>query len=167
MKLNVRDLKPKTIAVKIVMGYETVPDPDKPGKTKKQGREEILTLQLLSKHEWEAIGGMIDDPIPPKKKNGDLDFLSMRYRTEAFQAEFKRNVLRLAHALAVGGDFEFEGDTLEEQAEELAAIDRGIFNALFAEIQNATNTWDLKVSASADTFRNEPVQETESEYSTP
>jgi hypothetical protein len=161
-----RDLKPKSIAVKIVMGYETVPDPDKPGKTKKQGREEILTLQLLSKHEWEEIGAMIDDPIPPKKKNGDLDFMSMRYRTEAFQVDFRRNVLRLAHALANGGGFEFEGDTLEEQAEELADIDRGVFNALFAVIQNATNTWDLKVSTSADTFRSEPLQETESEYST-
>jgi hypothetical protein len=161
-----RDLKPKTIAVKIVMGYETIPNPDKPGKFMKQGREEILTLQLLSKHEFEEIGSMIDDPIPPKKKNGDFDFMSMRYRTEALQAEFKRNVLRLAHALALGGDFEFESDTLEEQAEELAAIDRGIFNALFTELQNATHTWDIKVSASADSFRSELLQEDESEYST-
>lgn len=151
--LKPNDLKPQTITVEIVMGYEVVTDP-LTGRQTRQGRKEVATLQLLTKHLWEDVGYEVDDPVPPKKVNGDNDFDSMRYRTEMAQVIHERNTRRLAYALREGGNFQFEGNTLEEQAAELKQMDAGIFNALFAELQNATNLFEIKVSALATTFPN-------------
>jgi hypothetical protein len=155
------DLKAQSIGLKITLWYETATDAIT-GKQRIQGREEIVTLQLLSKHKWERIGFMVDDPIPPPNpQTGKPDYDSMRYKAEFKAAVFKRDVMRLAYALDKGGDYEFESDDLEEQAAELQEIDAGVFNAWFTELQNATTRFEVKVSASADNFRQKPVPASE------
>jgi hypothetical protein len=147
------DFKPQAIKFKVIMNYETIVDPIT-GKSRRQGREETVRMQLLTIHQWHEIGFMVDDPVPPLDvKTGKPDYTSMRSITERNRAEYERNVLRLAHALATGGDFKFDGKTLEEQADELKeTVDAGIFNAWLTELMNATNSFEVKVSTSADTF---------------
>jgi hypothetical protein len=147
------DLKPQPIRFDITMNYERIVDPIT-GKARVNGRQESIRMQLLTMHEWHEIGYMIDDPAPPLDvKTGKPDYQSMRSITERSRAEYERNVLRLAHALAKGGDMKFDGSTLEEQAEELKeTLDAGIFNAMFTELQNATNSFEIKVSTIAERF---------------
>jgi hypothetical protein len=150
--LKVSDLKPQTITVNVTMGYEVVDDPET-GKKKLQGREVSTTLQLLTKHRWEEIGFSVDDPVPDKKENGSLDYDSMSYRIRSNRAIQERNIRRLCYALEKGGDFDFEGAVgFEEQVSVLRDIDAGVFNALFTELQNATNAFNVKVSTSAAAF---------------
>ncbi len=151
--MKASDLKPQPIRFEITMNYERIVDP-LTGKARVQGRQETVRMQLLTIHEWHEIGFMIDDPVPPlDAKTGKPDYQSMRSITERTRAEYERNVLRLAHALAKGGDFEFDGETLEEQAAELKeTLDAGLFNAMFTELQNATNSFEVKVSTIAERF---------------
>jgi hypothetical protein len=150
--LKASDLKPQSITVNVTMVYEVVEDPD-PRKPKRQGREVTATLQLLTKHRWEEIGFTVDDPIPDKKPDGSNDYDSMSYRLRTNRVIQERNIRRLCYALEKGGDFDFEGaETFEEQVTVLRDVDAGVFNALFTELQNATNAFDIKVSASAAAF---------------
>lgn len=152
--MKISDLKPQRIRFDITMFYEKVIDPITK-QERIQGRNEIITMQLPTKHRWEEIGFMIDDPAPPLDvKTGKPDYTSMRSITERNRAEYQRTVLRLAEALTLGGDFEWEADNpdLFQQAEELKEIDDGLFEALYTTLRNATSTFVVKVSASAENF---------------
>lgn len=152
--MKISALKPATIAVEVFMPYGMTRDEQ--NKPIPVGRKlGVINMQLLSKHEWEEIGFLVDDPVPPLDKEGKRDFLSMRYQQDKKRVDFKRDIFRLVKALSCDGgiEFECEPDDYEGRAEELEHIDTGVFTALFDQLQVSVKLFEREVDASAESFR--------------
>lgn len=114
------------------------------------GATHTLTLQLLTVAEYNNIGAMVADAVPPRTKgmNSQPNLLDPKYRAEQARVEEKRTLMRLADALSRGGN-NLGGGTLEQMAERLRDLDAGIVETLRSVLMKAVFAGKGEVSSLA------------------
>lgn len=153
--MRIDDLLPQSIDVNLTMIYASERDPQTGATTLTATREvQTISMQLLSRHEWEEIGQEVLDAVPPNDLvTGKPDYTALGYRLDKEKVEAERDARRLAKALSIEGGIEFKSRNLEGKAKELRRMDVGIYNALFNQLWSSINLFQRRVETGANSFR--------------
>lgn len=151
--ITLADLKPTPVVMQVVMPY---------------GRIVKVPIMPLTWHEWNTIGAQVLDPLKgnteywtkrnPVTKEKEFDPENVAYHQALDEANSQRGYRRLLVALEKGGNI-IEGNTLDEQIENLKGMEVGLAVALMNKLGDLSTRGRASAFALAESFRDERVPE--------
>lgn len=151
--ITLADLKPEPVVMQVMMPY---------------GRVVKVPIVPLTWHEWNTVGAQVLDPLKgntdywtkrnPATKEKEFDPENVAYLQALDEANSQRGYRRLLVALEKAGNI-IEGNTLDEQIENLKAMEVGIAVALINKLGDISMRGRASVFALAESFRDERVPE--------